>query len=81
MGGASPPKGLHHPVLGLALAEERGLVLDLAPPSAAFGPDQPSQLPFCFSSPSWAASAWGLSWVSGSSPAVPSWVSSWVVAP
>ena len=58
-------RGLYHPVLGLALAQERCLVLGLAPPSAAFGPDHPTQLPFCFSSPSWASSAWGLSWVSG----------------
>ena len=40
------PRGLYHPVLGLVLAQEHGLVLGLAPPSAVFGPDHPSQLPF-----------------------------------
>ena len=49
--------GLYHPVLGLAFAQERCLVLGLVPSSAAFGLDHPSvesrsvhstQLPFCF---------------------------------
>ena len=101
-------RGLYHPVLGLALAQEHCLVLGLAPPSAElhpgspsveshlappaaeFGLDHPSveshlvhptRLPFCFSSSSWASLAWGLSWVLGSSPALPSWVSSRVAAP
>ena len=101
-------RGLYHPVLGLALAQECCLVLGLAPPSAElhlgspsaesrmappareFGLDHPSvesclahptRLPFCFSSPSWASLAWGLFWVLGSSPALPSWVSSQVAAP
>ena len=101
-------RGLYHPALGLALAQEHCLALDLAPlsmelppgspsvesclapPAAEFGLDHLSvasrsvhqtQLPLCFSSPSWDSVAWGLSWVLGSSPALPSWVSSWVVAP
>ena len=73
-------RGLYHPVLGLALAQEHCLVLDLAPPFAAFGPDHPAWLPSCLSSPSWASLAWGLSWVLRSSPALPSWVSSQVAA-
>ena len=101
-------RGLYHPVLGLALAQEHCLVLDLAPlsaelplgspsaesrlapPAVEFGLDHPSaashlvhptRLPSCFSSPSWASLAWGLSWVLGFSPALPSWVSSQVAAP
>ena len=83
-------RGLYHPVLGVALAQEHCLVLGLAPPSVELHLGSPSaesrlahptQLPFCFSSPSWASLAWGLSWVLGSSPALPSWVSSRVVAP
>ena len=83
-------RGLYHLVLGLVLAQEHCLVLGLAPPAAEFGLDHPSvesrlvhptRLPFCFSSPSWASLAWGLSWVLGSSPALPSWVSSRVAAP
>ena len=83
-------RGLYHLVLELALAQECCLVLGLAPPSAELHPGSPSvesrlapptQLSFCFSSPSWASLAWGLSWVLGSSPALPSWVSSRVVAP
>ena len=102
------PRGLYHPVLGLALAQERCLVLDLAPlsaelppgsplaesrlasPAVEFGLDHlsvasrsvhPTRLPSCFSSSSWVSLAWGLSWVLGSSPALPSWVSSRVAAP
>ena len=100
-------KGLYHPVLGVALAQECCLVLGFPPPSAELhlgspsaesrlappavesGMDLPSvescpvhstQLPCCFSSSSWASLAWGLSWVLGSLPALPSWVSSQVVA-
>ena len=71
----------YHPVLGLALAQECCLVSGLAPPVVEFGLDHSTQLFFCFSSPSWASSAWGLSWVLGSSPGLPSWVSSRVAAP
>ena len=62
----------------------------LAPPDVEFGLDHPSVashsvhptwLPSCFSLPSWASLAWGLSWVLGSLPALPSWFSSWVAAP
>ena len=81
--GLAPPSAELHP--GSPLAESC-----LAPPAAEFGLDHPSVescsvhstwLPFCFSSPSWASLAWGLSWVLGSSPALPSWVSSRVAAP
>ena len=53
-------RGLYHPVLGLALAQECCLVLDLAPLSAELHPGSPSaesrlapptRLPLCFSSP------------------------------
>ena len=59
-------------------------------PAVEFGLDHPSvasrsvhsaRLSFCFSSPSSVSVAWGLSWVLGFSPALPSWISSWVVAP
>ena len=81
--GLAPPSVELHP--SSLSAESR-----LAPPAAEFGLDHPSaesrsdhltRLPFCFSSPSWASLAWGLSWVLGSSPALPSWVSSRVAAP
>ena len=68
--------GLYHPVLGVALAQECRLVVDFAPPSAVFGLDHLSVESFCLSSPSWASLVWGLSWVLGSSPALPSWASS-----
>ena len=85
-----PLRGLYHPVLGVALAQGCRLVVGFAPPSAEFGLDHPSVescpvhstwLPFCLSSPSWASLVWGLSWVLGSSPALPSWVSSRVAVP
>ena len=91
-GGVCLLMGLYRPVLGVALAKECCLLLGFAPPSAEFGLDHPSvesrlvhltQLPFCFSSFSWASwafLAWGLSWVLGSSSALPSWVSSRVAA-
>ena len=46
-----PLRGLHHPVLGLVLAQECCLVLGLVPPVAEFGLDHSTQLSFCFSSP------------------------------
>ena len=73
--------GLYHPVLGVALAQECRLVVGFAPPSGEFGLDHPSVESFCLSSPSWASLVWGLSWVLGSSPALPPWVSSRVAAP
>ena len=65
--------GLHP---GSPSAESR-----LARPAAGSGLDHASVESFCLSSPSWAYLVWGLSWVLGSSPALPSWVSSRVAAP
>ena len=80
VGSCSPSVELH---LGSSSAESH-----LAPPAVESGPDLPSvearpvhptQWPF--SSSSWASLAWDLSWVLGSSPALPSWISSRVAVP
>ena len=39
-------RGLYHPVLGVALAQECRLVVGLTPPSAELGPDHSTWLPF-----------------------------------
>ena len=103
------PRGLYPPVLGLALAQECCLVLDLAslsvelppgsplaeshlaPPAVEFGLDHPSMQCLARFTQLGCLLAFlhllGLLWLwvflglSGSSPALPSWVSSWVAAP
>ena len=80
-------RGLYPPALGQSLVQDHCLALDPALLSTGLppgGPPMESLLAvgfLCSSSPSWASVAWGLSKVSGSSPALPSWVSSRAAVP
>ena len=81
-GGVLPSKGSVSPGLGGGVGPGVLPGVGSCSPICSIWPGSPVlSCPFCFSSSSWASLAWGLSWVLGSSPALPSWVSSRVAAP